>query len=279
MKSFSNIKWLVFAALSLWLSSARAFPPAPTVLVYGMAVDQYGVPLVNTADTIIVQTPGGVRVSAPIQPNLAVGVNYAVQVPMDSGIVPAPYAANALTNGVQFTLYVTVGSTTNLPIEMAGGGLLLAAPSQRMLQNLTIGGDANGDGIPDAWEAAFLASLGTNIALANINPNGIYTPDGRTLRQQYLLGNYPYNPNAFRITIVSQNAGSAVLAFNTTAGRTYTVYGSTDLIHWTQLAFTVPATGAVPATSYYSAAIQAIQIQTVQPAHLPPVEFFRVQLQ
>ena len=279
MKLFSNIKWLVFAALPLWLSSARAFPPAPTVLVYGMAVDQYGVPLVNTADTIIVQTPGGVRVSAPIQPNLAVGVNYAVQVPMDSGIVPAPYAANALTNGVQFTLYVTVGSTTNLPIEMAGGGLLLAAPSQRMLQNLTIGGDANGDGIPDAWEAAFLASLGTNIALANINPNGIYTPDGRTLRQQYLLGNYPYNPNAFRITIVSQNAGSAVLAFNTTAGRTYTVYGSTDLIHWTQLAFTVPATGAGAATSYYSAAIQAIQIQTVQPAHVPPVEFFRVQLQ
>jgi hypothetical protein len=224
-------------------------------------------------------TTNGVQVVGSVQPNLAIGINYAVQVPMDAGNTPVPYILNALTNGAPFKLYVQVNSTTNLPLEMVGANPTLVAPALKIRQDLTLGSDANGDGIPDAWETAFLNSLGTNIALANINPNGIYTGDGRTLRQEYLLGNFPYNANAFRIVIVSANAGSAVISFTTTAGHAFTVFGSTDLKNWTQLFFTIPASNTQVLNSYTPSVIQLMQIQTVQPTNAPPIEFFRMQLQ
>jgi hypothetical protein len=98
------------------------------------------------------------------------------------------------------------------------------------------------------------------------------------LFQEYLLGNYPYNPNAFQVTIVSETAGSAVLAFTTTVGRTYAAYGSADLKSWTPLSFSIPAFGTNAASSYYSSTIQPLQIKTVQPTNGPKIQFFRLQL-
>jgi len=187
--------------------------------------------------------------------------------------------ANALTAGVPYKLYVVVNSVTNLPIEMENTTLALAAPTVKTLVNLTVGADANGDGIPDTWETAFLASIGLNLALTNINPNAVYAKDGRTLLQEYALGNFPYNSNAFNVTIVSLNAGSAVLAFTTTSGRTYTASASPDLQNWTPVSFTIPAIGTQTNSSYYSSAAQPLQIQTVQPSNAPQMQFFRLSLQ
>jgi hypothetical protein len=157
---------------------------------------------------------------------------------------------------------------------------VLGIPASQTLQNLTLGTDANGDGIPDQWETNFLASLGLNIPLSSINPNKDYSGDGRTLRQEYLLGDYPFNPGYnFKVSIVSQNAGSAVIAFTTMTARTYTVSGSSDLQNWTPVSFTVPANGSAVMTSYYASTIQPLQIQTVQPTNAPAEQFFRLQLQ
>jgi hypothetical protein len=260
-------------------SDARAFPPAPAGYIYGMVKDQFGNPLQNPADMVVLRTSSGAIVTANIQPNLAIGVNYILEIPMDAGATPTPYVANALTAGTPYTLYVTVNSVTNVPIEMNGVTLVAGQPSQRTLQNLTVGADANNDGIPDAWEQAFLQSIGVNLTLNAINPNSVYAGDNRTLKQEYLLGNYPYSTNAFKVTIVSQNAGSAVLSFTTTLGRTYTAYGSSDLQNWTPLSFSIPAAGNATMTSYYSSGIQPLEIQTVQPAKIPPMQFFRLQLQ
>ncbi len=271
---------ILHLAFGIFPNIARAFPPAPDGIIYGVVKDQYGTPLMNTGDTVILQTPAGVQVAAPIQPGLAIGVNYMLRVPMDSASIPGPYVANALTTATPYRLYVSVGATTNLPIEMIGASPLLRAPAQMTAQNLTLGTDANGDGIPDAWEALFLQQIGTNVALANINTNADYANDGRTLWQEYLLGNYPYNAgNNFTVNIVSQNAGSAVLAFTTMTGRSYTAYGSADLKNWTALAFTIPAAGPGSMSSYYSQTIQPLQIQTIQPAAAPQMQFFRLQLQ
>jgi hypothetical protein len=279
MKSILNRVSMAALAVFLCLPSARGFPPAPEVLVYGLVKDQYGNPIANTSDKVILQTPSGQQIVTAIQPNFAIGINYALQVPMDSGISPPLYTINVLTNAQPYTLYVVDGGVTNLPIEMVAAPFPMAPPSHLVLKNLTLGTDANHDGIPDAWELAFLQSLGLNIALTNINPNAIYTPDGRTLYQEYLLGNYPYNANPFAITLVSQHAGSAVIAFTAAAGRTYSVYGSPDLKTWTLLSFSVPAISAQVVNSYFSGQIQPLQIQTVQPSNIPPVQFFRLSLQ
>jgi hypothetical protein len=279
MKHMLKGIWIAWLAMLWPIAAAKAYPPAPEVLIYGMVRDQFGAPIANTSDTVILQTPAGAQVVTSIQPNLAIGINYALWVPMDSGINPVPYTTNALTNGALYTLYVFDSGATNLPMEMAGGPVRMVAPSLTVLQNLTLGTSTIGDGIPDSWALAFLQSLGLNIALTNINPNAIYTHDGRTLYQEYLLGNYPYNANAFSVTIISQHSGSALLGFTTTAGRTYTAHGSPDLKAWTPLSFTVPAVSAQVVNSYFSSIIQPLQIQTVQPTNAPTAQFFKLVLQ
>jgi len=260
-------------------AAAWAYPPEPDSVIYGLVKDQYGVALSNPAATVVLQTPGGVQIAANIQPDLAVGVNYYLRVPMDSGSIPPPYVHNALTAGTLYKLYVVVGSVTNLPIEMSAGFQTLVPSAQMALQNLTLGSDGNSDGIPDAWESAFLASLGLNAPLGNINPNSSYTQDGRSLRQEYLMGNFPYQSNAFSVNLVSLNAGSAALSFTTApASHSYTAAGSADLVNWTPLDFTIPALGTNVMSSYSSSVQQPLQIQTIQPANVPQMQFFRLQL-
>jgi hypothetical protein len=278
---FSRI-WLGLL-IGLWLlPAARAFPPAPDGLIYGMVKDQYGTPLMNPADRVILITASGIQVATTIQPGMAIGVNFALSVPMDAGITPDPYVANALTAATQFKLYVAVGTTTNLPIEMTGGYILLGSPAQQTRQDLTLGVDANGDGIPDAWENNFMASLGTNIALANIKTSADYAHDGRSLNQEYLLGNYPFDPeDSFSVQLIRQAGGSAVLGFTTMLGRSYTALGSSDLKTWTSLSFTIPGEAATPPVHayYYAPDIRPLQIQTLQPTNAPAMQFFKLQLQ
>ena len=273
---------LLLALLAAWfgLSVARAFPPAPDLLIYGLVKDQFGTPLTLSSDKVILQTPTGVNAVGNIQPGLAIGVNYSVSVPMDAGTIPGAYTANALLPAAAYKLYVAHGGSTNLPIEMQGSYATLGIPASLTLQNLTLGSDANGDGIPDQWESIFLNEVGVSIGLATINPNTDYAHDGRTLKQEYLLGNYPFNPgDNFNVQIVSQSAGSATLAFTSMTGRNYSVYGSADLHLWTPLNFSIPTSGPGTMSAYYAPKIAPIQIQTVQPTNAPVMQFFRLQLQ
>jgi len=273
---------LIGAVLLLGVSAARANPPAPDGLVYGMVRDQFGNPLVSSADTVILRASDGTLLTAPIRPGLAIGVNFALSVPFDTGLTLKRYAANVLTTGMPFTLYVQVSGTTNLPIEMAKVGTITVNPDAQLRQNLTLGVDANGDGIPDAWENMFLAAVGTNLPLAQINVNADYAKTGRTLAQEYQLGNYPNDPtNSFNVSLISVQAGAAVLGFTAVSGRTYTAYGSSDLANWTPLSFTIPAQGTNGAvyTSYYASSVASLQIQTIPPTNAPAVGFFRLQLQ
>ena len=271
---------LLAVALCLGLPVARAYPPAPDGFIYGLVKDQFGTPLTDTNAQVMLLSSSGAKVFTSLQQNLAVGANYLLRVPMDAGMTPIPYTPNALTAGTSYKLYVVQNGVTNLPIEMVAATPVLGNSSQMAVRNLTIGTDANGDGIPDQWEELFLKQLGINIALADINPNADYAHDGRTLLQEFLLGNYPYNPaNDFNVKLVSVSAGSAVLSFTTMTGRTYTAFGSSDLRNWTSLSFSVPSQGTNAMTSYYASSIQSLQIQTVPPIGASVPQFFRLQLQ
>ncbi len=259
---------------------AVAFPPAPNAIVYGMVKDSLGTPLTALGDKVILQTPNGSQVTGNIQPGLAIGINYSVNVPMDAGTVSGIYTAAALVATTRYKLYVVHNGATNLPIEMQVAYNTLGIPASLARQDLTLGTDANGDGIPDQWETVFLNQVGAKVALASVNPNAIYTKSGRTLKQEYLLGNYPYNPSDdFSVQIVNQAGGSATLAFTAMTGRSYTAYGSADLQTWMPLSFTIPANGPGTMSAYYAPAIAPLQIQTVQPTNGPTIRFFRLLLQ
>ena len=276
---------VLLAAAAVWslgqCPTAQAIPPAPYHLIYGLARDQYGTPLSSANSSVLLVTPSGVHVSGRILPGLAAGVNYQIKVPMDAGQTSQLYRPDALIVSAPFTLYVVVGTATNVPIEMTGGGALLGQPGAATKINLTLGVDANGDGLPDAWEYAYMSALGTNVSLSSLNANSRLA-GGLTLRQAYLLGLPVFDPGAtFQVTLLGFNGSFPVLEFPAMTGRSYTVLGSSDLSNWTPLSFNLPADapGAPARTFFYSPAIQDVQLQVIVPAPASSATFIKVLLQ
>jgi hypothetical protein len=272
----------VALALLLPVCSALAYPPSPYHLIYGLVRDEFGTPIMNQQVQILMVATNGTPNSSSVQPGLAVDVNYQLQVPLDAFAKPDLYRPNALAAGTGFRLYVVVGNTTNVPMVSMGISTNLGQPTKMTRIDLTLGVDANGDGIPDAWEQAFLAAIGSNLTLAQINANSVLTSDGRTLMQEFLLGPGVFdNGNPFAARIVSYNGGAAILEFPTTSGQSYSVLGSTNLQQWAVLPFRLPAEGpgALQRTNYAASAVQTLQVQVLQTGPLPKAEFFRIRQQ
>jgi hypothetical protein len=261
---------------------AFAYPPAPSHLIYGLVRDQYGTPLSNPNAQVILQTSSGVSLATTIIPNLAIGVNYELRVPMDAGLTSDTYKSNALESATSFSMLVVIGSTTNAPLQVAGDFSQLGQPAQMTRIDLTLGVDSNHDGIPDAWETAFLNAIGSNLTLADLNAGLDVAHDGRTLQQEYLLGTYPFDPqDPFAVRIVSLNSGAPILEFPTMTGRSYTVFGSPDLQQWSPLPFRLVADGSGGSihTNFTASVIDKIQVQVVPPPSSTRAQFFKVQLQ
>ncbi len=285
--SMKRLARLAFVALILLFvpglcPTATAFPPAPYHLIYGLVRDRYGTPLTSAQAQIVLQTPSGVHISAPVLPGFGAGVNYQIKVPMDAGQTPDLYAPNALLAAAPFNIVVVIGTLTNIPIEMTGNFSALGQPGKSTRIDLTLGVDSNGDGIPDAWESAFLAALAMNIPLSSLHANSVLTPDGLTLRQQYLLGTYPFDPgDPCKITLMGFSSSGPVLQFPTITGRSYTVLGSSDLKHWSAVSFNLASDGQGGSTRtyYYALGIATIQVHLVPPPPGTTKQFYRIQVQ
>jgi hypothetical protein len=244
--------------------------------------DGYGTPLTSASGLVIFQTSSGIQLGAAIIPGLYPGVNFQMKVPMDCGATPDLYQPDAQLPGTAFKFVVVVGGVTNLPIEMAVTNLSLGLWAKSTRVDLTLGVDSNGDGIPDAWENAFLAALGLNLPLSAINANSVLTPDGLTLRQEYLLGTYPFDPgDPLMITFVGFYGPAPILQFPTVSGRSYTVLSSSDLKNWNPAEFNLAgdAPGAGPRSFYLASSTARVQVYVAPPAAGAPKQFYQVQVQ
>jgi hypothetical protein len=277
---------VLLAVVSVWSLGhcpvASAIPPAPYHLIYGLARDQYGTPLTSANAYVTLQTQAGGLLTGQIIPGLAAGVNYQIKVPMDAGQTAQLYRPDALLASTPFTMFVTVGGMTNHPIEMQGGYQILGIPGGSTELNLTLGVDSNGDGIPDAWENAYMAALGLNLPLSSVNANSVLAGNGQTMLQAYLLGLPVFDPGTqFQVSLVGFSGASPVLEFPGMTGRSYTVLGSADLKNWTSLPFNLPTDSpGTPARSFfYSSSIQNIQVQVNLPAPVSSAMYLKVLLQ
>ena len=272
--------WIVALGAFLLAFSAPAYPPAPFHVIYGTIRDDYGTPLMSSQVQVILETPGGVQLSTRLSPNLAPGINYRLEVPMDAGITADAYQPTALPLAASFKLYVIIGQVTNVPIQMTGNFSALGQPAKQTRIDLTLGVDSNGDDIPDTWEQAYLAAIGSNLTLPQLSASRVIGPSGLTLMQEFLAGYYPHDPaDTFILRLVNINGGSPILEFTGITGHSYSVLGSSDLRTWIPLSFRLPSEGLNgPQHSFYSASgVGTVQVQALQPngTALPALGFSR----
>jgi hypothetical protein len=286
MKSLLTIPWRawVLAGLGslLFPEATQAYPPAPDHVFYGLVRDEMGFPLTSSAAMVILETAAGAQIKAMISPNLEPGVNYRLAVPMDAGITDDLYKPTALRPTVPFKIKVQMGKTVYLPIEMKGDFSKMGLPGQRTRLDLTLGEDANGDGLPDAWERALLATYGLPKDLSNLHPTDHLNGNSLSIGQQYVAGVYAYDSReGFTVKAIRANDAVARLEFMAVMGRTYSVYGSADCKSWSPVQFRLPAQGAAAPLLpwYYALDIQIIQVDVQLPAASPAVQFFKLMVQ
>jgi hypothetical protein len=273
------VRWLVLVALFAgsvtFNRPAQAYPPAPFHMFFGMLRDEYGTPINVAEAEVILETSSGVQVKTRIIVGIETGANYRLEVPMDAGLMSAPYQPTALRPFASFRIKVKIGKTVYLPIEMRGDYASLGQPGKRTRLNLTLGEDANGDGLPDAWQRLI------NGDLSLVQPNAD-AGNGLTYMQTYLAGTYAVDPKGgFALNIVGVTNGVPQLEFLAVTGRTYTLLGSSDLKTWKAMSFRIPANGTnAPArTSFLTDSVKTVQIEAVNPTSEPAPTYFRLVLQ
>lgn len=255
--------------------TALAFPPAPYHTLYGMVRDEMGEPIMSANAVVTLVTTNGVRISTSVVPNLAPGMNYRLQIPMDAGLTSANYSPTALRPLVSFRMSVTDGDTTYLPMEVKANYANLGKPAQSTRIDLTLGEDSDGDGLPDAWERA-LMSMGYGQTLADILPSVDSDGDGLVNMDEYLAGTYAFDPaDGFSLNIVSLQDGHPLLDFMVLPGRSYTVLGSSDLKTWSVLNFRVVAGGSSASllSHYPSTEVSILRIQADLPDGIKAMYF------
>ncbi len=249
--------------LLLFCGAAIAFPPAPHHTLYGMVRNQFGEPI-NFPSDVYLETPSGIQLRTSVIGNLEAGVNYRIEVPMDSGTSSDTnaYQPTALKPFFQFRLKVQIGQTTYLPIQMSGNFALIGQPGQKTRIDLTLGVDSDGDGLPDAWEQALIAIYGGT--LASIRPQDDADGDGISNLNEYLAGTYAFDPaDGFRLTLTGATGGTSSMEFLAIRGRTYSIQASTNFQQWNPVSFKVVTGGVAGAlqSGYQATDVRTLQIQ------------------
>lgn len=128
------------------------------------------------------------------------------------------YFNNALQNSTSNSLTVA-----NVQAGNVGNYYLVASNSvgvatSSVVSLTIISGDADGDGIPDAWETANGTNPNVNDASADLDG------DGMSNLQEYWAGTSPTNAvSALRFNAVLNSGPSLIFSFNAMSNRSYTI--------------------------------------------------------
>lgn len=276
---YRPITFLVCATFAL---PVLAFPPTPHHTLYGMVRDGMGNPIMDASAVVILQTTGAVKVSTAVMPNLAPGMNYRLQVPMDAGLTTDSYKTNALKPTLPFTMKVMEGQTTYLPMELHGSYTNLGKAAQSTHLDLTMGVDSDQDGLPDAWEEELIAQLGSGLALADIRPQDDLDGDGLTNLQEYQAGTYAFDSaDGVFLNIVGFNQRCPMLEFMVIRGRCYNILASTNMKAWSSVNFRLPAeaSGQSALSRFAATDVRVVRAEALVPATNGAAFFFKLSVQ
>jgi hypothetical protein len=106
----------------------------------------------------------------------------------------------------------------------------------------TLGGnfDADGDGLPNEWEATYYGGT------TNANPDALAANGVNTVREAYIADLNPTNPASFFVITAISNSPATTVSFVSSANRAYTLIGVSNLVSgvWTNVPGAGPRPGA-----------------------------------
>jgi len=260
--------FLVFAVAAGLLPALRAFPPAPFYTLHGIVRDQVGATLSVLGAALILLRDNTEVARTRILSDLRGDLNYELAISIDAGRASSPrvYARQAVPAQGVYSLVVEMNGRKFYPIEVAGT-LRAGNGGERVRLDLTLGADANNDGLPDAWQEWVLyqagrvpGSAGWDLGL--VTRDGDFDGDGISNYDEYLAGTFAGDATErFELNIVGKTATAVAFEFYAITGKLYTIEESADLATWTAAAFsTAPGGAAAKSFRATSVGVQSASI-------------------
>jgi hypothetical protein len=122
--------------------------------------------------------------------------------------------------------YCQGGGEFGLTVSWAGPGITKQEISSNVLYHVNTP-DANGDGLPDAWQAAYFGNANSTNAAPEADPDH----DGMNNRQEWRAGTNPTNAvSVLKFVSIANVLNGIGFDFQTVSGRWYTVEWNTNLL-------------------------------------------------
>ncbi len=247
----------LLGTLVLGCAALRAYPPAPNYTIYGLVRDQVGATLsVDGAEIILLKD--NVEIGrAPIFKDLRLDSNYELNIRIDqtrSGT--RTYSTKAVAPQGVYSLKIVMNGQNFFPIE-ASSTLRVGNGGERVRLDLSLGVDANNDGLPDAWQEWVLYQAGRRPGQAGwdinlVTKNGDFDGDGISNFLEYVAGTFAGDATErFELRLTAKTATEVGFEFYAITGKVYGLEQSTDLTTWTAASFATTSGGAA-ATLYRS---------------------------
>ena len=238
----------------------RAYPPAPYYTIYGLVRDQVGATFAAEGAQIKLLRDGVEIGRASVQTGVLLDQNYELQVRIDQGRSGTrTYATTAVAPQGVFSLVVTLNGQDFYPIE-ASGTLRAGQGGERVRLDLSLGVDANHDGLPDAWQEFQLYQSGRRPGGAGwdinlITKDGDFDGDGTSNFLEYIAGTFAGDATErLELRITNKTATAVSFEFYAITGKVYGIEQSSDLQAWTSAPFSTTAGGA-PIALHRAAAV------------------------
>ena len=253
-----NTKLNVSALAALCAAAALAAPQSP-VVIYGQVRDEYGNNLQNSSAVTLKlaradDASGTVYATTTVGETPYPGMNYRLSLEIDSEGPTRPYAVVQGT-AMQIRFF---GDAGELPATQ--GTVFDVPPNGTPLRkDFFLGEDADGDGMPDVWEAWTLQLDGRAAdaaAIAAFKPGDDPDGDGMNNMRELLAGTDPFlKTDLFEIThFVKTGEGDRTeIKFTTSPDRKYRIVTATGLgadAVWVPVATSLTPSGAAEYTTY-----------------------------
>ena len=118
--------------------------------------------------------------------------------------------------------------------------------------------------------------------LKDVRPGDDSDGDGLTNLQEYQAGTYAFdNKDGFSLKVLEFKASGPTLEFMSIRGRTYTVFGSSDLGEWSQIPFRFAGDSADAADrqNYQANDSRVVQVSVRPSPEQPTMRFFKLRVE